>query len=180
MNWFRQKKLILKIRYFLSKKCIPLFLVFSMLFSITSFYNPNTFLAISEDTFTLVDDAKENVSIYLNQTQIAYKSELKEKGNMTQLLKYYVRYLIAMDYISNNVVETSNGRYDYVIGQQEYQTYVQTLGTMSREINSIYNGAENENEANDKASVTSIQDKTVEFWLNDLSKTIDVSLPTSQ
>ena len=167
-----------KFKAFLKKKCVPAFLAFSMLFSVVPSFYQNTFFAV-EDTFTLLDDAKENVSIYMNQTQLAYKSELKEKGNMTQLLKYYCRYLIALDYISNNVVEASNGRYDYIVGQREYQSYIQTLGAMSREINKIYNGAEEEGEADEKASVTSIKDKTVEFWLNDLSKTVPTELPTA-
>ena len=167
-----------KFKAFLKKKCAPAFLAFCMLFSVVPSFYQNTFFAV-EDTFTLLDDAKENVSIYMNQTQLAYKSELKEKGNMTQLLKYYCRYLIALDYISNNVVETSNGKYDYIVGQREYQSYIQTLGAMSREINKIYNGAEEEGEADEKASVTSIKDKTVEFWLNDLSKTVPTELPTA-
>ena len=122
------------------------------------------------DTFTNVNEATEYATIRLNELRMQYSSSQKELGNMPTLIKLYAQFIIVLDFVENNVMKNTTSGYDYILSQSLYNEYVNYADSMAREINKLYNGAEYDGEDGANPISTSIENRTVEFWLNDLKK----------
>lgn len=121
------------------------------------------------DTFSDANRASEYVSIRLNELRMLYTNATKEKGNIPKLIKIYTEYIIVLDFVENTVTENPNSGYDFVLSQASYNEHVNYANTMAQEINTLYNGASYDGEEGGNPVSTSIDNKTVEFWLNNVT-----------
>ena len=138
--------------------------------------------SFSADTFNNANKASEYVSIRLNELRMLYSNATKEQGNLPKLIKIYTEYIIVLDFVENTVTDNPNSGYDFVLSQTTYNEHVNYASVMAKEINTLYNGAAYDGEEGANPLPTSIEDKTVEFWLNNVtvgSFTLPTALATS-
>lgn len=147
-------------KFFRFKILVPLLIIVIFVSNMTS-----TFCA---ETFNSTPKAQEFISIRFNELRLLYANSTKEVGNLPKLIKIYSQYLIILDFVSNTTIEETTGSYNYVLSQVEYNEHLAYLDTMAQEINKLYNSAAFEGESGANPASNSIENKTVEFWLNKL------------
>lgn len=152
-------------------KCLVVMLcLISILFTFVPSYKA--------DTFNNTADAYEYVTIRMNELRMLYNNATKEPGNIPKLIKLYTEYIIVLDFVENTVTDNANSGYDYILPQTAYNEHVIYANAMAKEINTLYNGAAFDGEEGANPVSTSIENKTVEFWLNNV-KTGSFDLPTT-
>lgn len=162
------------------KRVVALILALLISFSIISM-NVHVYRA---DTFNSNNEASQHINIRLNELRMLYTNATKERGNIPKLIKLYAEYIVILDFVENTTTMKNqpDGKFDYTISQSQYNEYVNFASTMSAEINKLYNKAEFDGEDGADPVSTSIEDRTVEFWLNRLntgSFNLPASSPTS-